>query len=133
MEIILLVLIVVVFLGLPVLTMRKQSKQVNEIKAFQAQLQPGMIVQMTSGIHARIAEVGETTVDVELSPGVTTTWERNAVMKLVEPAEAVAPAETPEYENPYDNESDIPDDISGLSDESRDNGTSGDNGDNPRA
>ncbi|OLT50585.1 preprotein translocase subunit YajC [Corynebacterium sp. CNJ-954] len=84
MEIFLLILIVVVFLGLPVMSMRKQSKQINEIKSFQSQLEPGMIVQMTSGIHARIAEVGTTTVDVELAPGVTTTWDRSAVMKLVE-------------------------------------------------
>ncbi|MEJ6548353.1 preprotein translocase subunit YajC [Corynebacterium sp. USCH3] len=84
MEIILLILIVVVFLGLPVMSMRKQSKQINEIKSFQSQLEPGMIVQMTSGIHARISEVGTTTVDVELAPGVTTTWDRSAVLKLVE-------------------------------------------------
>lgn len=84
MEIFLLILIVVVFLGLPVMSMRKQSKQINQIKSFQSQLEPGMIVQMTSGIHARIAEVGTTTVDVELAPGVTTTWDRSAVMKLVE-------------------------------------------------
>lgn len=87
MEFVILILIVVVFLGLPVMSMRKQSKQINEIKSFQATLEPGMIVQMTSGIHARIADVGETTVDVELAPGVTTTWDRSAVLKLVEPLE----------------------------------------------
>ncbi|MGP5930251.1 preprotein translocase subunit YajC [Corynebacterium glyciniphilum] len=89
MEIFLLILIVVVFLGLPVMSMRKQSKQINEIKSFQSQLEPGMIVQMTSGIHARIAEVGTTTVDVELAPGVTTTWDRSAVLKLVETPDTV--------------------------------------------
>lgn len=84
MEPFLLILIVLVFLGLPVLSMRKQSKQINQIKTFQSQLEPGMIVQMTSGIHARLVEVGTTTVDVELAPGVTTTWDRSAVLKLVE-------------------------------------------------
>lgn len=84
MEPFLLILIVLVFLGLPVLSMRKQSKQINQIKTFQSQLEPGMIVQMTSGIHARLVEVGTTTVDVELAPGVTTTWDRTAVLKLVE-------------------------------------------------
>ncbi|MGV0869946.1 preprotein translocase subunit YajC [Corynebacterium kalidii] len=88
MEFILLILIVLVFLGLPVLSMRKQSKQINEIKSFQAQLEPGMIVQMTSGIHARISEVGTTTVDLEVAPGVTTTWDRSAVLKLVETPDA---------------------------------------------
>lgn len=87
MELILLLLLVVVFLGLPILSMRKQGKQINEIKSFQSQLEPGMIVQMTSGLHGRIDEVGPTTVSLELTPGVITTWDRSAVLKAVEPVE----------------------------------------------
>lgn len=89
MELILLLLLVVVFLGLPILSMRKQGKQINEIKSFQSQLEPGMIVQMTSGLHGRIDEVGPTTVSLELTPGVITTWDRSAVLKAVEPVEPV--------------------------------------------
>ncbi|HIW91752.1 MAG TPA: preprotein translocase subunit YajC [Candidatus Corynebacterium avicola] len=92
MEIILLVLLAVVFLGLPILSMRKQSKQINEIKSFQSQLEPGMIVQMTSGLHGRIDEVGPTTVSLELTPGVITTWDRNAVLKRVDSDDATEAA-----------------------------------------
>ncbi|MEY8565374.1 preprotein translocase subunit YajC [Corynebacterium sp.] len=112
MEFILLILIVLVFLGLPVLSMRKQSKQINEIKSFQAQLEPGMIVQMTSGIHARISEVGTTTVDVEVAPGVTTTWDRSAVLKLVE---------TPEAEHPEASEASEASEPSGYAENTGDN------------
>lgn len=83
MEILIFIVIVVIFLGLPVMQMRKQNKQVGEIKNFQSQLEPGMVVQMTSGIHGRITSVGPTTVDVEVATGTVTTWDRNAVLKLV--------------------------------------------------
>ncbi|MDN6438577.1 MAG: preprotein translocase subunit YajC, partial [Corynebacterium nuruki] len=79
MEILIFIVIVVIFLGLPVMQMRKQNKQVGEIKNFQSQLEPGMVVQMTSGIHGRITSVGPTTVDVEVATGTVTTWDRNAV------------------------------------------------------
>ncbi|MGO1950402.1 MAG: preprotein translocase subunit YajC [Mycobacteriaceae bacterium] len=112
MEIILLILLVVVFLGLPIMSMRKQSKQINEIKSFQSQLEPGMIVQMTAGIHARIDEVGSTTVDVELAPGVVTTWDRSSVLKKVESPEDSVEASTgaPDIES-------IPDSPEGLDDD----------------
>lgn len=97
MELILLLLLVVVFLGLPILSMRKQGKQINEIKSFQSQLEPGMIVQMTSGLHGRIDEVGPTTVSLELTPGVITTWDRSAVLKAVEPVEDSADFEEEDY------------------------------------
>jgi preprotein translocase subunit YajC len=88
MEIIFFIVIIVIFLGLPVLQMRKQSRQVGEIRNFQSQLEPGMVVQTTSGIHGRITSVGPTTVDLELAAGVVTTWDRNAVLKLVTSVEA---------------------------------------------
>ncbi|AWT26104.1 hypothetical protein Csp1_13110 [Corynebacterium provencense] len=84
MEFILLILVVLVFLGLPLLQMRKQSRQIGEIRSFQSSLTPGMVVQLTSGLHGRIVSVGETTVDIEVSPGIVTTWERAAVLKLVD-------------------------------------------------
>lgn len=87
MEIILIVLLVLVFLGLPMLQMKKQSRQIGEIRTFQSSLTPGMVVQLTSGLHGRIASVGEGTVDLEVSPGVVTTWDRGAVLKLVDTVE----------------------------------------------
>lgn len=88
MDILLLVLLVVVFLGLPVLQMRKQSRQVGVIKDFQSKLAPGMVVQLTCGLHGRLTNIGDTTVDVEIAEGVVTTWERAAVLKLVDTVEA---------------------------------------------
>ena len=111
MDILLLALLVVVFLGLPVLQMRKQSKQIGEIRNFQSQLTPGMIVQLTSGLHGRIADVGETTVDVEIAPGIITTWERAAVLKLVDSV-AAGSAEADHLTGSVADQ--VPDDLSSL-------------------
>jgi preprotein translocase subunit YajC len=137
MEILIFIVIVVIFLGLPVMQMRKQNKQVGEIKNFQSQLEPGMVVQMTSGIHGRITSVGPTTVDVEVATGTVTTWDRNAVLKLVtsvEPgtteadrltagndgtddsADSVDGADDNGDSPDFDESPVIPDDLSGLED-----------------
>lgn len=119
MEIILLVLIVLVFIGLPVLQMKKQSKQVGEIRNFQSSLVPGMVVQLTSGLHGRISSVGEGTVDIEVSPGVVTTWDRGAVLKLVDTVEP-GTAEAGHLTGARDTDgaavdgSGVPDDLSSL-------------------
>lgn len=84
MEPILLILLLVVFVALPLFSMRKQSKRLKEIKSFQEQLQPGMVVKMTCGLQGRISHVGEHTVDIEVSAGVVTTWDKAAVLERVD-------------------------------------------------
>jgi preprotein translocase subunit YajC len=90
--------------------MRKQSKQVGVIKDFQSKLAPGMVVQLTSGLHGRLTSIGETTVDVEIAEGVVTTWERAAVLKLVDSVEAGS------TEADHLTGGGIPDDLSSLED-----------------
>ncbi|MBC2681648.1 preprotein translocase subunit YajC [Corynebacterium anserum] len=84
MEIILLILLLVVFIGLPLLSMRKQSQRMKEIKAFQDSLDAGMVVKMTSGVHGRVTHVGAHTIDLEISDGMVTTWDKSAVLERVE-------------------------------------------------
>lgn len=59
----------------------------KEIRGFQEHLSPNMVVKMTSGLHGRISHVGETTVDLEISAGVVTTWDKSAVLSLVDSVE----------------------------------------------
>lgn len=125
MEILLLALLVVVFLGLPVLQMRKQSKQIDAIKSFQAGITPGMVVQLTSGLHGRVTNVGETTVDVEIAPGVVTTWDRGAVLKLIDSVDAGS-TEAGHLTGTAGTDL-VPDDLSGLDDSGT--GHDGDQGD----
>ena len=59
----------------------------KQIREFQDSLQPGMVVQMTSGIQGRVAHVGDTSIDLEISPAVVTTWDRAAVLQAVNSVE----------------------------------------------
>lgn len=84
MDLLLLGALLLLFLGFPLLTMRKQSRRIKEIQEFQSTLREGMVVKVTSGLHGRVSYVGENTVDLEISPGVITTWDKSAVLALVD-------------------------------------------------
>ena len=87
MNSLILILIVVVFIALPLVQIRKQNQRMKQIREFQDSLQPGMVVQMTSGIQGRVAHVGDTSIDLEISPAVVTTWDRAAVLQAVNSVE----------------------------------------------
>ncbi|MBB4683202.1 preprotein translocase subunit YajC [Amycolatopsis jiangsuensis] len=65
---------------------RKQKKQQAAQKDLQDNLNPGDRVMTTSGLYATVADTsGDTTIDLEIAPGVVTTWLRLAVREKVEP------------------------------------------------
>ncbi|MBC6795735.1 preprotein translocase subunit YajC [Corynebacterium macclintockiae] len=86
-DIILIVLVLLVFVGLPLIQIRKQNKRVQQIRDFQDRLGPGMVVKTTSGLHGRVTHVGETTVDLEVAKGVVTTWEKVSILETVDAVE----------------------------------------------
>ncbi len=55
----------------------------KEAAATQARLAPGADVVTTAGLHARVVEVADTTVLLEVAPGVRTRWARGAVARVV--------------------------------------------------
>ncbi|GAA3565026.1 preprotein translocase subunit YajC [Amycolatopsis ultiminotia] len=66
---------------------RKQKKQQAAQKDLQEGLAPGDRVMTTSGLYATVADAsGDTTIDLEIAPGVVTTWLRLAVREKVDPA-----------------------------------------------
>ncbi|RJQ87810.1 preprotein translocase subunit YajC [Amycolatopsis panacis] len=66
---------------------RKQKKQQAAQQELQNTLAPGDRVMTTSGLYATVADsTGDTTIDLEIAPGVVTTWLRQAVREKVEPA-----------------------------------------------
>lgn len=90
----------ILLLFIPIfLSGRKQRKQVAEMQALQASLEPGDIVVTTSGLRATVVDASyEDTVDLEIADDVVTTWVRAAVReKVVAPvdeAEAIEPVES---------------------------------------
>jgi preprotein translocase subunit YajC len=78
--------------------MRKQKRQVAAVKAMQDQLGPGARVMTTSGLHATVTAVADDTIELEIAPGLRTTWVRAAVREVV----VSAPAEETFDESGYD-------------------------------
>ncbi|HVV09599.1 preprotein translocase subunit YajC [Amycolatopsis sp.] len=65
---------------------RKQKRAAQEQKNLQSSLSEGDRVMTTSGLYGTVADTSdETTIDVEIAPGVVTTWLRQAVREKVQP------------------------------------------------
>ncbi|MBB5152809.1 preprotein translocase subunit YajC [Saccharopolyspora phatthalungensis] len=89
--------LLIVLLAVPLfLQARKQKRAVAEQQKLQNSITPGDKVMTTSGVYGTVVETKDDTIDLELAPGVTTTWVRAAVREKVntdsspaaEPAEA---------------------------------------------
>ncbi|OZM72441.1 preprotein translocase subunit YajC [Amycolatopsis antarctica] len=64
---------------------RKQKKAVAQQQELQSSLSAGDRVMTTSGLYATVADASdETTIDLEIADGVTTTWLRQAVREKIE-------------------------------------------------
>ena len=67
-------------------SVRKQKRQVAETKRMQESILPGSRVMTTSGLHATVSAIADDTIELEIAPGVFTTWVRAAVREVVVPA-----------------------------------------------
>jgi preprotein translocase subunit YajC len=90
----LLILVLLAFVVLFVLPSRQRKKIAAKTQSMQESLQVGTPVMLTSGIHATVAALGESTVDVEISPGVVMTVARPAIMEIRTPATAAPDSST---------------------------------------
>lgn len=68
---------------------RNKKKQAVKAKELQESIVPGTRVMTTSGMHATVTAVADDTIELEISPGIYTTWVRAAVREIVLPAAAV--------------------------------------------
>jgi len=76
-------LVIPMFLG-----RRRQQRAVAEASAFQDSLTVGERVMTTAGLHATLVSIDDDTVELEIAPGVITTWNRLVVKeRVVESAE----------------------------------------------
>lgn len=81
-----LLLLVVVAIPL-IMGSRKQKRAAQEQQQLQSSLSEGDRVMTTSGLYGTVADTtSDTTIDIEIAPGVVTTWLRQAVREKVAPA-----------------------------------------------
>jgi preprotein translocase subunit YajC len=111
----LLIMMAVIFAAMYFLMIRPQQRRRRQVESMQSTLGPGDQVVTIGGLHAMVRSVGDDTVMLEIAPGVTATYARGAISRVV----PGAPAEA--------DESDIDEkqsDIEGSSDSEPDASTS---------
>jgi len=82
------ILLAVAFVALIVLPGRQRKKVAAQAQQLQESLKPGARVMTTAGIHGTVTGLGETTVILDIAPGVPVTFERRAVVQVVQPTVA---------------------------------------------
>jgi preprotein translocase subunit YajC len=71
--------------GFMFLASRRQKRAMQATIDLHESMQPGDRVHTTSGMQATIVEIGEDTVDLEIAPGVVTTWMKLAIRDRILP------------------------------------------------
>jgi preprotein translocase subunit YajC len=64
---------------------RRQKRAMQATIDLHESLQPGDRVHTTSGLEATVVEITDDTVDLEIAPGVVTTWMKLAVRDRILP------------------------------------------------
>ncbi|MGY1743369.1 MULTISPECIES: preprotein translocase subunit YajC [unclassified Blastococcus] len=95
-----LILLVLAFVLLIVLPARQRKRMAAQQQQMQEALQPGTPIMTTSGIHGTVAGKTDTTVDVEVAPGVVMTFVRQAILEVRKPAVTAGDDATPGDDSP---------------------------------
>ena len=91
-SIILLILILIVVMIPTFIMQRKQRRYLDTIHRLQENLIIGDVIITTAGLRATIRAITDTTVELETSPGVVSTWEKHVVIKNLTQEKKAQPA-----------------------------------------
>ncbi len=81
-----LLLMVAVFGVLLYFSSRSKKRQQLAQKTMRDSIQPGTRVSTTSGLQGTVTAIADDTIELEIAPGVRTTWVRAAVREVIVPA-----------------------------------------------
>lgn len=98
LSIILLILILIVVMTPTFIMQRKQRRYLDTIRQLQENLIIGDVIITTAGLRATIHGIADTTVELETSPGVVSTWEKHVVIKNLTQEKKAQPAAEPEQQ-----------------------------------
>lgn len=79
-----LIWLILIFVVMWLMMIRPQQKQAKKEREFREGLKKGDRVSFSGGIHGKIHEVAEHTVEVEISNGVVVTVEKSMVQPVPE-------------------------------------------------
>ena len=97
-SIILLILILLVLMIPSLIMQRKRRRYLDTIHRLQENLMIGDVIITTAGLRATIRGIADTTVELETSPGVVSTWEKHVVIKNLTQEKKAQPAADAEPE-----------------------------------
>jgi preprotein translocase subunit YajC len=83
------ILLALAVLLLFVLPARQRKRMQAKTQAMQDSLTIGTPVMTTSGLHGSVAAIGDSTIDLEIAPGVVATFARQAVLEVRKPVDGV--------------------------------------------
>ena len=90
---ILFLILILLALMIPSLIMqRKRRRYLDTIHRLQENLMIGDVIITTAGLRATIRAITDTTVELETSPGVVSTWEKHVVIKNLTQEKKAQPA-----------------------------------------
>lgn len=92
LSIILLILILIVVMTPTFIMQRKRRRYLDTIHRLQENLMIGDVIITTAGLRATIRGITDTTVELETSPGVVSTWEKHVVIKNLTQEKKAQPA-----------------------------------------
>lgn len=96
---ILFLILILLALMIPSLIMqRKRRRYLDTIHRLQENLMIGDVIITTAGLRATIRGITDTTVELETSPGVVSTWEKHVVIKNLTQEKKAQPAAEPEQQ-----------------------------------
>lgn len=91
-EIFPLLLIALAFVLLMSVQYRARNREVRKVQEMQSDLAPGVRVMTSSGVYGDVVRVTEDAVELEIAPGVVTTWAKLAIREIKTPAGPAEPA-----------------------------------------
>ena len=68
-----------------VLPARQRKRMQAQTQAMHASLQIGTPVMTTSGLHGSVVAIGDSTVALEIAPGVVVTFAKQAILEIRKP------------------------------------------------
>ncbi|WP_319445110.1 MULTISPECIES: preprotein translocase subunit YajC [unclassified Mycobacterium] len=85
MDLFLPLLLLIVLGGFMFMAQRRQKKAMQATIDLHDSLTIGDLIHTSSGLQGTIVGIGDDTIDLEIAPGVVTTWMKLAVRDRIEP------------------------------------------------
>lgn len=91
------------------LIIRPQQRRRRDIEAVQSSIGPGDEIVTVAGLYGTVVDIDDKIVTIEVAPGVTNRYARQAVGQVINSASRPAEAEEPETTTPETTAKDVVD------------------------